>query len=152
MTETKQDRNLLSRRAVGHDVLVVSARVLARKYVECRDEQQRWFPRLTSITIRGPPVKQRVREFWRVRNGHRGETWHFGTAPRNGSSNQRVDGRGAGDRGRRQNPFESCGFGNAHEKTPGTLALGVSCQPVGSESSLPIERLPDMDSNHEPSG
>ena len=62
--------------------------------------------------------------------------------PRYGRSNQRVDGRGAGDRGRRQKPFESCGFGDAHEKTPGTLALGVSCQPVGSESSLPIERLP----------
>ncbi len=59
MTETKQDRNLLSRRAVGHDVLVVSARVLARKYVECRDEQQRWFPRLTSITIRGITIHPR---------------------------------------------------------------------------------------------
>jgi len=88
-----------------------------------------------------PPVKQRVREFCRVWNGHRGEQWHFGTAPRCGMSNQRVDGRGDIDRGRRQKPFESCGFGKAHEKTPGTLALGVSCQPVGSESSLPNVRL-----------
>ena len=41
------------------------------------------------------------------------------------------------------NALASCGFGDAHEKTPSTLALGVLCQPVGSESSLPIERLPE---------
>jgi hypothetical protein len=29
------------------------------------------------------------------------------------------------------------------KKTPGALALGVSCQPVGSESSPPNVRLPE---------
>ena len=36
-------------------------------------------------------VNQRVREFWSVWNGHRGEKWHFGTAPRISISNQRVE-------------------------------------------------------------
>jgi hypothetical protein len=40
----------------------------------------------------------------------------------------------------------------SHEKTPSTLALGVFCQPMGSESSLPNVRLPDLDSDYVPSG
>ena len=40
---------------------------------------------------------------------------------------------------------ESLDVGGDMKKTPGTLALGVSCQPAGSESSLPIEKLPLLD-------
>lgn len=56
---------------------------------------------------------------------------------RNGRVAQRVDRRIAGDRWRRQKPFESCGFCDAHQKTPGTLAPGVFHLTVEPESLLP---------------
>ena len=37
-----------------------------------------------------PPVKQRVRESWSVRDGHDGKMLHFETPPRHIGSNQRV--------------------------------------------------------------
>ncbi len=79
--------------------------------------------------------------------GCRGETWHFGEGARVSSRTRESNG-GASRRSRvAANRLTFCGFGDAHEKTPGTLALGVSCQPAGSVSSLPNVRLPELDSN-----
>src|SRR5262245_59318016 len=39
-------------------------------------------------------------------------------------------------------PLVRCGFVSAHEKTPGTFALGVRCQPAGSRSFAPVCKAP----------
>lgn len=89
------------------------------------------------------PVNQRVREFRPVWCGRRGEKWHFATAPRNSLSNQRVGGQGGGSAAVAANPPAGCGFAPAHEKTPIALAPGALRKPLGSDSSLPEERLPE---------
>lgn len=92
-------------------------------------------------------VNQRVREFWAVARGHRGEKSVLAAAIVDDGSNQRVARRHRPTERDRRKHYDFRGFAPAHEKTPGGLPLGVWRKPVGRNSSRPNERLPDKDSN-----
>ena len=78
----------------------------------------------------GPPVNQRVREFWFVWNGQTGAVRKTDISERDPVFRFRTrESTEMGSQSTRvvTNPLNFGGFDDAHEKTPSTLALGVLC-------------------------
>ena len=88
-------------------------------------------------------MNQRVREFWPVGRGHRGEKSVFGVVAVANGSNQRVVAEWQRQSEIVANAAISRPFLSAQNETPGDLSLGVWRKPVGRGNLRPYGRLPD---------